>query len=120
MFFLGPKKLVSLMLSDPLAMDYIAATILATTAVAALLCRYRFTHHQKISRGTLAVSVLIGNFIAFLLFTFSREGWGMFSVLGGSKGSWFLMLIVLAISSIPSILPALALTVYYTRRSERA
>ena len=104
----------------PLAMDYIAATILATTAVAALLCRYRFTHHQKISRGTLAVSVLIGNFIAFLLFTFSREGWGMFSVLGGSKGSWFLMLIVLAISSISSILPALALTVYYTRRSERA
>jgi len=101
-------------------MDYIAATIMATTAVAALLCRYRFTHRQKISWGTSAASVLAGNFIAFLAFTFCREGWGMFSILGGSKGSWFLMLIVLAISSVPSIVPALALSVYYTRRSERA
>lgn len=101
-------------------MDYIAATMLATAAVAALLCKYRVSHRQKISWGTLVVSVLIGNFLAFLLFTFCREGWAMFSVLGGSsKGSWFLMLIVLMISSIPSIAPALALAVYYSRRAER-
>lgn len=99
-------------------MDYIAATMLATTVVAALLCRYRFTHRQKISWGASVVSVLVGNFIAWLLFTFCREGWAMFSVLG--SGSWFLMLIVLAISSIPSIVPALAIAVYYSRRAERA
>jgi multisubunit Na+/H+ antiporter MnhF subunit len=103
-------------------MGYLALTMIGTLVVAMLICQYRFVQKKRISWGTLAASTLIGNLITVVSVLFYEEGWGVFTREAWiePKGGWGLVLIILGFFAAFSVLPALAVAVYYQRRTNRA
>jgi|SRR6266436_9721918 hypothetical protein len=109
------------MLKEVAGMDYLAGSMVSTLVVTVLLCRYRLKHRKPISLSTLALSTMIGNLLSFIVVLFCQEGWHIFTAAAWSspKGGWGLVVILLGFIAAFSALPALAITVYYHRLSER-
>jgi hypothetical protein len=100
---------------------YFGGTILATVVVAVLLCHYRVAHQKRISWGTVFSSSVIANVSIFLGMGIYEEGWHIFTreAWTGGKGGLDQVLFVLGVIIILCILPALGVTVYYQRRTNR-
>jgi uncharacterized membrane protein len=100
---------------------YFGGTILATAIVAVFACRHRVAHEKQISWGTLVASPVIANVVVVASLAFYEEGWHIFSRDAWSepKGGWAGVVVVMGVVTIFCILPALAVAVYYQRRSKR-
>lgn len=103
-------------------MAYLVESMLATLVVAILLCRYRLAHRKRISLSVLALSTVSGNLLAFVILLLGQEGWHAFTPDAWSivKTRWFLFVLLFGFIAALTALPALAVTVYYHRRSENA
>ena len=102
------------------SLPYFTGTILATTLVATVLCRYRMRHRKQISWGTVGTSSIVGNLVTLLSFLLYEEGLHIFAsdVWREPKGGWVGPLLILWIITVICILPALAVSLYYRRRAK--
>ena len=103
------------------ALIFFGVPMLATAVVAIPLCRYRSAHHKRVSYGTLVVSALIANVICLVAFGVYQDGWHIFTLEAwtGGKGGFSAIMKVVLTSTITSLLPALAVAVYYQKRGMR-
>ena len=100
---------------------YFGGTMLATAIVAVFVCRRRVARQKQISWGTLLASSVIANVVVVASLAFYDEGWHIFSRDAWSepKGGWGGVVVVMGIVAVFCILPALAVALYYQRRSKR-
>ena len=99
---------------------FFGGLMLATFVVAVLLCRYRAARHKRISWGTVLSSSVVANVSIFLGMAIYEEGWHIFSreAWTGGKGGLPGALFVLTLIIIICLLPALAVAIYYQKRSK--
>jgi len=101
--------------------EYIFGAMLTSALVSFFICRYRCHHLKRISWGTLGASVLAGNVITLLSLLFYEEGWDVFTreAWREPKGGWGLVFVFLGFVAASSVIPSLAVSVFYERRAKR-
>ena len=99
---------------------YFCGTMLATLAVAVVVCRYLASHGKQVSWGAVLASSIIANVGVFLGFGFYEEGLHLFTSEAwvGGKGGLGEVFIVVGVLTAFCILPALGVAVYFQRRAQ--